>query len=81
MVVVEDGPATFGPAPNLRVLLRLLDEHGSVQLSETSTIGTSWALLDHPTGPMAGTELRREAVVHRRRRPGRHHHQLPGSAA
>jgi hypothetical protein len=48
VVYIEEGPATWGPAPQLRQLLALLDELGAVALHESSTIGTSWALLDGP---------------------------------
>lgn len=51
-VLVHDGPETWGPAPGLRALFELRDQLGAVALHESSTVGTSWAVLDDKEEPL-----------------------------
>jgi hypothetical protein len=45
-VYVRNDASTYDPAPQLRELFGLLDQHGGARLHEMSRIGTSWAVLD-----------------------------------
>ncbi|MBC3840619.1 hypothetical protein GXW82_11160 [Streptacidiphilus sp. 4-A2] len=51
-VYINDDDSTYGPAPQLRTLLDLVDRYGAVKVHEMATIGAAWSGLDHPEEPM-----------------------------
>lgn len=53
VVFVKEESATWGPAPGLRQLFRLLDRHGAVGLGERATYSTAWSVLDDAAEPLA----------------------------
>lgn len=56
-VFVNEDASTFGPAPQLREVFRLLDERGSRELAPLLTVGTGWTAIDHPESPLIKLKL------------------------
>lgn len=57
VIYLQDGPETWGPAPQLAKLWELHDELGAVQLHEQSTVATAWSGVDHPDAPLIKLKL------------------------
>jgi hypothetical protein len=56
-IYLQDGPETYGPAPQLAKLWELHAELGAVALHERSTVATGWSALDHPAAPLIKLKL------------------------
>lgn len=56
-VYLNDDDSTWGPAPQLRTLLGLVDRHGALKAHEMSTVATAWSALDHPEEPLVKLKL------------------------